>query len=82
MPRGIFGSNLFKTASIYTISKFINSAIPFFLLPILTRYLTAEEYGKLSMFNATVSFLIPFVGMSIWAAIQRKMVEGNDDKSK
>ena len=82
MPRGIFGSNLFKTASIYTISKFINSAIPFFLLPILTRYLTAEEYGKLSMFNATVSFLIPFVGMSIGAAIQRKMVEGNDEKSK
>lgn len=82
MPRKIFSSNLLKTASVYTIGRLINSAIPFLLLPILTRYLNTEEYGQLSMFNATVSFLVPFVGMSVGTAIQRKMVEGNDEESK
>lgn len=82
MVKKIFRSNLFKTSSIYTIGKFVNSAIPFMLLPILTRYLTIEEYGQLSMFNAMVSFFIPFVGMNIGSAILRKVVEENDKESK
>lgn len=34
------------------------------------------------MFNATVAFLIPFVGLSINAGIQRKLVENNENESK
>lgn len=82
MIRKLLKSDLAKTAGIYTFSKFLNSAIPFILLAVLTRYLTTEEYGQLSMFNATVSFLVPFVGMSIGAAIGRKLIEGNEAESK
>lgn len=82
MIKNILSTNLMKSASIYTFSTFINSAIPFVLLPILTRYLTTEEYGILSMFNATASFLIPFIGLSINAGIQRKLVDGNEKESK
>lgn len=82
MIKNLLHSKFAKSTSIYTISKFINSGIPFFLLPILTRYLSTEEYGQLSMFNATTSFLTPFVGMSIGSAIQRKIVEGNERESK
>lgn len=82
MLKKILGSKFAKTTSVYTITKFVNSGIPFLLLPILTRYLTTEEYGQLSTFNATVSFLIPFLGMSIESAIQRKIVEGKERESK
>lgn len=66
-----------KSALIYTVSTFCNSIVPFLILPILTRYLTAEEYGIISMFNAVVSFIVPFVSMGVSTAIQRKLVEGN-----
>lgn len=65
-----------KSALIYTISTFCNSLVPFLILPVLTRYLSTEEYGIISMFNATVSFIVPFVSMGFSTAIQRKLVEG------
>jgi O-antigen/teichoic acid export membrane protein len=49
----------------------INSAMPFFLLPILTRYLTPEDYGVVSMFGVLVSIIAPFTGLSIHGAIGR-----------
>lgn len=70
---------LFSTAAIYTIANFINKLIPFFLLPLLTRYLTTDEYGTVTMFNATASFLIPLAGMSIPTAILRRLVDGEND---
>lgn len=42
---------LLRGASVYLTSNILNSAIPFLLLPILTRYLSTEEYGKIAMFQ-------------------------------
>lgn len=75
-------SRLAKSATVYTYSAFLNSATPFILLPVLTRLLTTDEYGILSMFNATTSFFIPFVGMSIGVAILRKVADGNIQEGK
>lgn len=57
-------SNLFKLTSIYTIVSFINLSIPFFLLPILTRYLTPYDYGILSMYSTLYSFFIQLAAFS------------------
>lgn len=70
---------LFSTAAVYTAANFINKLIPFFLLPLLTRYLTTDEYGTVTMFNATASFLIPLAGMSIPTAILRRLVDGENE---
>lgn len=43
-------SSLFRNARIYTVANALNSAIPLLLLPILTRYLSPEEYGMVAMF--------------------------------
>lgn len=75
-------SRLAKSTTVYTFSTFLNSATPFLLLPILTRLLSTEEYGVLSMFNATTSFFVPFIGMSIGVAILRKVAEGNIKEGK
>lgn len=71
----LFQSRLFSSAAIYTITSVINSAIPFFLLPILTRYLIPEDYGIVSMFGVLVSLVSPFIGLSIQGAIARMYYE-------
>ena len=60
---------------VYTFSAFLNSAVPFLILPLLTRYLSTDEYGIVSMFNATVGLITPFLSLGSSVAIQRKLVE-------
>lgn len=71
----IANSKLIRSASIYTLTNVINKAIPFLLLPILTRYLTPEDYGIVSMFGVLVSLVTPFTGLSIHGAIARMYYE-------
>ncbi|MEI7423449.1 MAG: oligosaccharide flippase family protein [Prolixibacteraceae bacterium] len=75
----IFKSNLFKNSSVYTIASFTNAAIPFLLLPILTKYLTTSDYGIISMFSTVVAFLIPFVGFNLDAAVTRRFYSKDTD---
>jgi O-antigen/teichoic acid export membrane protein len=60
---------LFKNTSLYTASEILNKAIPFLLLPIMTRYLSASDYGIVATFSAYVSILCVFVGLSAHGAV-------------
>ena len=53
--------NLLKSFSIYTLTSFLVAGIPFLLLPVITHYLTPEDYGVLSLLNSITRFAIPFV---------------------
>lgn len=70
--KAILGSSLFKNSGIYTLSSLLNAAIPFALLPYLTRVLTVEDYGILTIFMLVQSFLGPFVSVNANAALSRK----------
>jgi O-antigen/teichoic acid export membrane protein len=61
---------LTKSLSIYTISSLINSAIPFLLLPILTAYLSPEEYGLLAIIQIFIIFTVPFISINISSILQ------------
>ena len=54
-----------KSSVIYLGSSILNKAIPFLLLPILTKYLSPDEYGILSIFQLMISFSTAFVGMNM-----------------
>lgn len=56
---------LIKNSFIYVIGDVLNKALPFFMLPILTRYLTPEDYGIVSIFTILVSIFAVFTGLSI-----------------
>lgn len=58
-----------SNASIYLGTNLLNAAIPFFLLPILTRILTPTEYGIISMFGVMLSIFNIFTGLSVHGAI-------------
>ncbi len=63
---------LLRGASVYLTSNILNSAIPFLLLPILTRYLSTEEYGKIAMFQIFLAGISTLIGCNTISAISRK----------
>lgn len=51
-----------RNTLIYVIGDLLNKAIPFFLLPLLTKNLTQEEYGQYSLFGLIIAFITIFIG--------------------
>ena len=70
-------NSLLSGTAIYLFANVLNAAIPFALLPILTRYLTPAEYGEVAIFNTLVGALSAFVGLSAVGAAGRKYYDGN-----
>lgn len=50
--------NILKRISFFTAITIFTNAISFLLLPILTKYLSPEDYGVLAIFNASTRFII------------------------
>jgi O-antigen/teichoic acid export membrane protein len=72
-------SKLFRSGGIYTLATVIEKAIPFLLLPVLTRYLTTEDYGIVSMFTVLVGLALPLVGYNGHSAILRNYFKDEID---
>lgn len=53
--------NLARNLSWYAVTALLNGAVPFLLLPVLTRYLTPSDYGLLSVIIAYMTVLSPFI---------------------
>ena len=66
---------LIQSAGIYVLANILNSAIPFLVLPIMTRFLSPEDYGIVSMFSVLVSILTTFIGLNVHGAIARQFYE-------
>lgn len=65
-------SSLVKTVGIYTLTNILNAAIPFFLMPVLTRYLSPADYGITAMLQVLVGVITPFVGVNAHGAVSVK----------
>ena len=59
----------------YTLVSVISKISPFLLLPIVTAYLTPDEFGRVAMFQATLQFLIPFVGAGVAGVISIEFLQ-------
>ncbi len=53
-----------KNGLIFSVFSFFNKGIAFFLLILLARYITPNDYGELNLFNTVVMFLGYIVGLS------------------
>lgn len=51
-------------SAVYLLSNVVNAAIPFALLPILTRHLSPAEYGEVAIFLAALNGLSAFTGLN------------------
>lgn len=61
--------SLLKNASIYTGANILSALVPFFCMPVLTRYLEPADYGIVAIMGSIISFVTPFVGVNIHGAI-------------
>lgn len=71
------GNTFLAGSAVYLISNILNAAIPFALLPVLTRYLSPEEYGQVAMFQSLLGALAALIGLSLQGAAGRKFYDGN-----
>jgi O-antigen/teichoic acid export membrane protein len=53
-----------KQLSLYTLVGVIGAGINFFVMPVLSHYLSPSDYGTLSLFNTYITILIPLVSLS------------------
>ncbi|WP_020675718.1 lipopolysaccharide biosynthesis protein [Geopsychrobacter electrodiphilus] len=67
--------SLLQNAAVYSFSNILNAAIPFLLLPILTRVLLPADYGVIAMFNATLGVLGAFTGLSVHGAVNVRFID-------
>jgi len=67
----IINNKVFRSSIVYFTFNGINAAVPFILLPIITRYLSPEEYGLASIYRTSIDFLIPFIGFNMGMNIDR-----------
>lgn len=68
--------NLLLMFCVYIIPKVFS----FFLIPIYTACLTANEYGVSDLIASTASLIIPFVSLATPNAVMRYTIEDNSDK--
>lgn len=71
-----------KSFSIYTSVGFLNAGIGFLLLPILTAYLSPEDYGVISLVNVYVQVLMPIVGLSTAGYLSVEYYNSNISKEQ
>lgn len=55
---------LARNSIVFGSAEIVNRAFPFFLLPVLTRVLSASEYGLIATFTVLVSILASLAGLS------------------
>lgn len=68
-------STLLRSSAAYAGSNLLNRAVPFLLLPVLTRYLSPEDVGITAMYVAAVGLVAPLVGVCTDAAISRRFFD-------
>ena len=72
---GVFKTKLFSAYAIYLGSNIIGSVIPFLFLPILTRYLSPADYGKVATFQVLLHIFLVLIGLNIHGAASRAYFE-------
>lgn len=66
---------------VYLTSNILTAAVPFLLLPILTRHLGPDEYGQVAMFQVYIGLLAAFVGLNVNGAVIRQFYHKSSGNS-
>jgi O-antigen/teichoic acid export membrane protein len=72
-------AELFESAAVYGAANLLSGAIPFLLLPVLTRVLSPADFGMVAMFSVLQMMLLPLVGLSTKQAVAAHVFSGGGD---
>jgi O-antigen/teichoic acid export membrane protein len=76
MFKSKINNSLLSGSAVYLLSNILAAAIPFALLPILTRYLTPAEYGVVAIYQTLLIGLGAFIGISAQGIASVKYCDG------
>ncbi len=76
----VLKSKSLQNIGIYLVANVIAKFIPLLLMPIITKFLAPEEYGKWSIFSTILLFSIPFIGLLLKNQITRKYYKLSKEK--
>ncbi|MBS1630822.1 MAG: oligosaccharide flippase family protein [Bacteroidetes bacterium] len=71
---------LLRSLSIYTFVGFFGAGVNFLLMPIISHYLTPEDYGITALINTYVSLLLPLVSVVAYSLISVSYFQLEDPK--
>jgi O-antigen/teichoic acid export membrane protein len=54
---------------IFSLTNALSATVPFLMLPVLTRVLSPDDYGKAAMFSVVITVLSAFTGLNVHGAI-------------
>jgi O-antigen/teichoic acid export membrane protein len=63
---------LIGSAAVYLAANALNAVVPFVLLPLLTRKLQPEDYGRVGIFSLVLQIMSALVGLSVHGLIAVK----------
>ena len=72
-------SNFLKSIGSYTLVNIINKGIPFLLLPVLTHYLTKQDFGLLTNIESLIVITVSLIGINFSSAVTRQFVKKDVD---
>lgn len=75
-------SNLAKNTFILAIGTFLPKFVAFITLPILTAYLTKDEYGTYDLVTVLVSLVLPVATLQIQTAGFRFLIDKRNDREE
>lgn len=67
----ILNNKIVKAGSWYTITNFFTKGLSFLTLPVFTRLLTTEDYGKISIYGTYVSIITIVFSLGLTGSVQR-----------
>jgi O-antigen/teichoic acid export membrane protein len=73
---------LLKNSFVFILGDILNRSVPFFMLPILTRYLTPDDYGIISVFTVAIGIFSVFIGLSVEGAINVNFFQLSKERLK
>lgn len=73
---------LIKNTAIVAIGQICTKFISFFLLPLYTAILSAEEFGTVDLLNTYISLLLPLIFLQLDQAIFRFLIDARSDEDK
>ena len=86
MPEPIHSENQFKillqNSSWYFVSSLLTKASGLLLMPIMTRYLSPDDYGLVANLRAIITFSSVFVSLYIDSAFNRFYFENNQSQER
>lgn len=75
-------SPLFRHSRNYLVAELFNSGLNFLTIPIFTRMLAPEEYGKLSIFASIATIFSILLGLNLHGSVSIKYYEDKEDFSR